>query len=79
MYGLSEALLPVCCRKEAGKRRKSPENSARKPLNPMKPIGWKKLLISRLKVRFLHGSSSRFNELGPHFTVALFIFGPKDS
>jgi hypothetical protein len=31
-------LLPVCCRKESGKGRKSPENSARKPLNPMKSI-----------------------------------------
>jgi hypothetical protein len=31
-------LLPVCCRKEAGKGRKSPENSARKPLNLMESI-----------------------------------------
>jgi hypothetical protein len=31
-------LLPVCCRKESGKGRKSPENSARKPLIPMKSM-----------------------------------------
>src|SRR5690349_7159953 len=43
--------LPVCCRKESGKGRKSPENSARKPLNPMKSLWWKKLIISRLEVR----------------------------
>jgi hypothetical protein len=31
-------LLPICCRKEPGKVRKSPENAARKPLNPMKSM-----------------------------------------
>ena len=31
-------LLPVCCRKVSGKGRKSPENSARKILNPMKSM-----------------------------------------
>jgi len=31
-------LLPVCCRKESGKGRKSPEDSACKPLNLMKSI-----------------------------------------
>jgi hypothetical protein len=30
--------LPVCCRKESGKGRKSPENSARKILIPMKSM-----------------------------------------
>jgi len=37
-HGTLSTLLPVCCRKESGKGRKSPENSARKPLNPMKSI-----------------------------------------
>jgi len=71
--------LPVCCRKESGKGRKSPENAARKILIPMKSTRWEKLLISRLKVRFLHGSLSGFNGLGPHFAVALLHFPAKDS
>ena len=37
-HGKGSRLLPVCCRKEYGKGRKSPENLARKPLNPMKSI-----------------------------------------
>src|SRR5215467_5125855 len=48
--------LPICCRNEPGKERKSPENAARKMLKVVKSARWKKLLISRLEVRFLHGS-----------------------
>src|SRR5438094_8184702 len=32
--------LPVCCRNECGKVRKSPENAGRKQLNPMKSRIW---------------------------------------
>jgi hypothetical protein len=39
-HGKRSTLLPVCCRKESGKGRKSPGISARKMLIPMKSIRW---------------------------------------
>src|SRR5262249_20316544 len=52
-----------CCRFVV---EKNPENAARKLLNPMKPICWKKLLIRRLEVRFLHGLLQSSQKLSRH-------------